>query len=99
MTVVLDAIICVTMCRAFTASISMDLPRKYVNIPARQCVPAPSGCDDIGAALAPITFGTCEHMLFDNALLHPLKRFSFRPVDPALVQRRSNSPKPLVVLS
>lgn len=43
----------------------------YVNLPARQCVPAPSGCDDIGAALAPITFGTCEHMLFDNALLQP----------------------------
>lgn len=45
--------------------------REYVNIPARQCVPAPPGCDDIGAALAPITFGTCEHMLFDNALLQP----------------------------
>ena len=41
------------------------------NIPARQCVPAPPGCDDIGAALAPITFGTCEHMLFDNARLEP----------------------------
>ncbi|MCJ8308878.1 MAG: zinc-binding dehydrogenase, partial [Rhizobiaceae bacterium] len=45
--------------------------QEYVNIPARQCVPAPSGCDDVGAALAPITFGTCEHMLFDNALLQP----------------------------
>ncbi|MEE9313140.1 MAG: zinc-binding dehydrogenase [Rhizobiaceae bacterium] len=45
--------------------------RELVNIPARQCVPAPPGCDDIGAALAPITFGTCEHMLFDNAKLQP----------------------------
>ncbi|MEM8749655.1 MAG: zinc-binding dehydrogenase [Pseudomonadota bacterium] len=45
--------------------------REFVNIPARQCVPAPPGCDDVGAALAPITFGTCEHMLFDNALLQP----------------------------
>ena len=45
--------------------------RELVNIPARQCIPAPPGCDDIGAALAPITFGTCEHMLFDNAKLQP----------------------------
>jgi len=45
--------------------------REFVNLPARQCVPAPPNCDDIGAALAPITFGTCEHMLFDNALLKP----------------------------
>ncbi len=42
-----------------------------INLPARQCVAAPAGCDDVGAALAPITFGTCEHMLFDNALLQP----------------------------
>ncbi len=45
--------------------------REFVNLPARQCVPAPPNCDDIGAALAPITFGTCEHMLFDNAQLQP----------------------------
>ena len=45
--------------------------QEFINLPARQCVPAPSGCDDVGAALAPITFGTCEHMLFDNALLQP----------------------------
>ncbi len=45
--------------------------REMVNLPARQCVPVPPGCDDVGAALAPITFGTCEHMLFDNALLKP----------------------------
>jgi len=42
-----------------------------VNLPARQLVPAPPGCDDVAAALAPITFGTSEHMLFDNALLQP----------------------------
>ncbi len=45
--------------------------RERVNLPARQCVPAPPGCDAVAAALAPITFGTCEHMLFDNALLQP----------------------------
>ena len=45
--------------------------REFVNLPARQCVPAPPGCDEVGAALAPITFGTCEHMLFDNARLEP----------------------------
>lgn len=45
--------------------------RELVNLPARQCVAVPPNCDDIGAALAPITFGTCEHMLFDNALLKP----------------------------
>lgn len=45
--------------------------RELVNIPARQCVAVPPGCDDVAAALAPITFGTCEHMLFDNALLQP----------------------------
>ncbi|MFD0917775.1 zinc-binding dehydrogenase [Pseudahrensia aquimaris] len=42
---------------------------ELVNLPARQLVPAPPGCDEVGAALAPITFGTSEHMLFDNALL------------------------------
>lgn len=41
------------------------------NLPARQLVPAPPGCDDVSAALAPITFGTSEHMLFDNADLQP----------------------------
>ncbi|WP_152045876.1 zinc-binding dehydrogenase [Aureimonas psammosilenae] len=40
-------------------------------IPARQLVPAPFGCDAVGAALAPVTFGTVEHMLFDNAKLEP----------------------------
>ncbi|MFD2237304.1 zinc-binding dehydrogenase [Aureimonas populi] len=40
-----------------------------VNLPARLLVPAPPGCDAVGAALAPVTFGTVEHMLFDNARL------------------------------
>ena len=43
--------------------------RDLANMPARNCIPAPVGVDDIGAALAPVTFGTCEHMLFDNAQL------------------------------
>jgi len=43
--------------------------REYANMPARNVVPAPEGVTDVGAALAPVTFGTCEHMLFDNAKL------------------------------
>ncbi|MEM7302064.1 MAG: zinc-binding dehydrogenase [Pseudomonadota bacterium] len=43
--------------------------RELVNLPARQLVPVPPGVDEVGAALAPITFGTVEHMLFDNAEL------------------------------
>lgn len=43
----------------------------YVNMPARNLVPAPPGIDEIAAAVAPITFGTVEHMLFDNAKLQP----------------------------
>lgn len=42
---------------------------ELANMPARNVVPAPEGVDDIGAAVAPVTFGTCEHMLFDNAKL------------------------------
>ena len=45
--------------------------QEKVNLPARLLVPAPPGCDAIGAALAPVTFGTVEHMLFDNARLEP----------------------------
>ncbi|MEN3793815.1 zinc-binding dehydrogenase [Fulvimarina sp. MAC3] len=45
--------------------------QEYVNLPARLLVPAPPGCDAVGAALAPVTFGTVEHMLFDNARLEP----------------------------
>ncbi|WP_208440562.1 zinc-binding dehydrogenase [Bartonella raoultii] len=42
---------------------------EFVNLPARLLVPAPTGCDELQAAVAPITFGTVEHMLFDNAKL------------------------------
>ena len=37
--------------------------QEKMNLPAR--------LTDIGAALAPVTFGTVEHMLFDNAKLEP----------------------------
>lgn len=39
------------------------------NMPARNLIKAPVGVSDIGAALAPVTFGTVEHMFFDNAKL------------------------------
>ncbi|MCL6229613.1 zinc-binding dehydrogenase [Bartonella bilalgolemii] len=42
---------------------------ELVNLPAHLLVPAPLECDEIKAAVAPITFGTVEHMLFDNAKL------------------------------
>ena len=45
--------------------------RELVNMPARLLVPAPAGLDPVAAALAPVTFGTVEHMLFDNARLEP----------------------------
>ncbi|MET0259317.1 MAG: zinc-binding dehydrogenase, partial [Methylobacterium sp.] len=45
--------------------------QERINLPARLLVPAPPGCDAVGAALAPVTFGTVEHMLFDNAKLEP----------------------------
>jgi alcohol dehydrogenase len=45
--------------------------QELINLPARLLVPAPPGVDAIGAAVAPITFGTVEHMLFDNAKLEP----------------------------
>jgi len=45
--------------------------QEKMNLPARLLVPAPPGVDDVGAALAPVTFGTVEHMLFDNAKLEP----------------------------
>jgi len=45
--------------------------QELINLPARNLVPAPPGVDETGAALAPITFGTVEHMLFDNASLEP----------------------------
>ncbi|MGE0697469.1 MAG: zinc-binding dehydrogenase [Hyphomicrobiaceae bacterium] len=43
--------------------------RERMNVPARLAVPAPAGLDATAAALAAITFGTPEHMLFDNARL------------------------------
>ncbi|MBI1619349.1 zinc-binding dehydrogenase [Aquamicrobium zhengzhouense] len=45
--------------------------QELVNLPARLLVVAPPGVDEIGAAVAPVTFGTVEHMLFDNAKLQP----------------------------
>lgn len=41
--------------------------RERVNIPARLAVKAPDGLPAEAAACAPITFGTVEHMLFENA--------------------------------
>ncbi|MDM9992957.1 zinc-binding dehydrogenase, partial [Bartonella henselae] len=43
--------------------------RELVNLPVRLLVSAPAKCDELQAAVAPITFGTVEHMLFDNAKL------------------------------
>ncbi|PZO77811.1 MAG: NADPH:quinone oxidoreductase [Mesorhizobium amorphae] len=45
--------------------------QERVNLPARLLVPAPPGVTPIGAAVSPVTFGTVEHMLFDNAKLEP----------------------------
>ena len=45
--------------------------QEKINLPARLLVPAPPGVSEIGAAVAPVTFGTVEHMLFDNARLEP----------------------------
>ncbi len=43
--------------------------QELINVPARLAVPAPEGLPAEQAALAGITFGTPEHMLFDNAKL------------------------------
>jgi alcohol dehydrogenase len=45
--------------------------QEIMNFPARLFVPAPAGLDPVAAACTPITFGTVEHMLFDNARLQP----------------------------
>ncbi len=45
--------------------------QQVMNFPARLFVPAPQGLDPVAVACTPITFGTVEHMLFDNALLQP----------------------------
>ena len=42
-----------------------------VNVPARLVIPAPGSVPFEEAACAPVTFGTVEHMLFDNARLEP----------------------------
>jgi alcohol dehydrogenase len=43
------------------------LASEFVNIPARHVVVAPKGVTPRNAACAPVTYGTVEHMLFDNA--------------------------------
>ena len=43
--------------------------QEMMNFPARLFVTAPQDLDPVAAALTPITFGTVEHMLFDNAKL------------------------------
>lgn len=45
--------------------------QEKINLQARLLVPAPPGVDEIAAAVAPVTFGTVEHMLYDNAKLRP----------------------------
>ncbi len=45
------------------------LARERVNVAARLVVPAPAGVDVVAAACGPVTYGTVEHMLFDNAKL------------------------------
>ena len=45
--------------------------QEKINLPARLLVPAPPGVAVSDAACAPVTFGTVEHMLFDNAKLQP----------------------------
>jgi alcohol dehydrogenase len=45
------------------------LARERITLPARLVVPAPAGVSVTDAACAPITYGTVEHMLFDNAHL------------------------------
>jgi len=42
---------------------------EFVNIPARHAISAPAGVSVRDAACAPVTYGTVEHMLFDNAKL------------------------------
>jgi len=44
---------------------------EFVNVPAHLLVLAPPKVDEIAAAVVSVTFGTVEHMLFDNAKLQP----------------------------
>lgn len=45
------------------------LARELVNVSERLVIKAPAGVSVISAACAPVTYGTPEHMLFDNAKL------------------------------
>ncbi len=45
------------------------LAREAVNVAARLTVAVPDGVGVVQAACAPVTYGTVEHMLFDNARL------------------------------
>lgn len=45
--------------------------RELLNMPERLVIPVPKGVSYTDAACAPITFGTVEHMFFDNAKLEP----------------------------
>jgi NADPH:quinone reductase-like Zn-dependent oxidoreductase len=45
--------------------------RARLNVPARLLIPVPDGVGAEDACCAPITFGTVQHMLFDNAKLQP----------------------------
>jgi len=43
--------------------------RERINVKARLCVKAPAGVAIVDAACASVTYGTVQHMLFDNARL------------------------------
>jgi NADPH:quinone reductase-like Zn-dependent oxidoreductase len=45
--------------------------REFANVPARQLIPVPGSVAFEDAACSTVTFGTVEHMLFDNARLQP----------------------------
>ncbi len=45
--------------------------RELANIQARLTVPVPGGVSWVDAACTSVTFGTVQHMLFDNAKLEP----------------------------
>ncbi|RJF80474.1 NADPH:quinone oxidoreductase [Oleomonas cavernae] len=47
------------------------LAAQYVNLDPRQAIHIPDGVNDVDAACATTTFGTVEHMLFENARLEP----------------------------
>ena len=64
-----DATTSASTSRACAAFHIDGLARERLNIAGRLTVPAPKGVDVIAAATAPVTYGTPEHMLFDNARL------------------------------